>query len=106
MGSPTPPRRQTDAAGRASRREAQLRKSGASGVAQLRRPGTRAREKGAEPAPQGSRALDSHGWRAAAALPPGAGAHSQLAVPPRRSIHGAPDRPSFFAAPLSLRVLN
>ena len=64
MGSPTPPRRQTDAAGRASRREAQLRKSGASGAAQLRRPGTRAREKGAEPAPQGSRALDSHGWRA------------------------------------------
>lgn len=41
MGSPTPPRRQTDAAGRASRRGAQLRKSGASGAAQLRRPGTR-----------------------------------------------------------------
>lgn len=98
MGSPTPPRRQTDAAGRASRRGAQLRKSGASGAAQLQRPGTRGKEKSAEPAPRGSRALDSHGWRAAAALPPGAGAHSQLAVSPRRSIRGAPDRASFFAS--------
>lgn len=64
------------------------------GAAQLRRP----EKKGAEPAPRGSRARDSHGWRAAATFSAGAGAHSQLAVSPGRSIHGTQDRPSLFAA--------
>lgn len=64
------------------------------GAAQLRRP----EKKGAEPAPRGSLARDSHGWRAAATFSPGAGAHSQLAVSPGRSIHGTQDRPSLFAA--------
>ncbi|CAI9178597.1 unnamed protein product [Rangifer tarandus platyrhynchus] len=83
MGSPTPPRRQTDAAGRASRRGAQLRKSGASGAAQLRRPGTRGAERKARSPRPGAAALWTHmaGGRRPPSLPGPGRTHNLLSLP-------------------------